>query len=126
MSLRRLIVNPRCVMPEPDPNAKTYKVASLSSLKPGEGKLVYAGVKKLALFLHEGQLYCIQNTCPHAGGFLALGEVQGCFVKCPRHSWGFNFIDGSCPSHPRYEVSRYRVWAEGDDVMVELPEDNLW
>lgn len=100
-----------------------YKVAKFADLVPGEGKLVHAGIKKLALFLHEGELYCIQNFCPHAGGFLALGEVKGCIVKCPRHAWGFDFTDGSCKSNPRYDVKRYQTRVEGEWVLVGLPAE---
>ena len=103
-----------------------FKVARVADLKEGEGKLVFAGVKKLALFLYKGKVHCIQNTCPHAGAFLAAGEVSGCVVSCPRHSWGFDFTTGACKSNPRYEVQRYAVEIEGADVFVELPEDDGW
>jgi 3-phenylpropionate/trans-cinnamate dioxygenase ferredoxin subunit len=100
-----------------------YKVIELSALKPGEGKLVYAGIKKLALFLLDGELHCIQNHCPHAGASLALGAVKGCIVKCPRHDWGFDFTDGSCKTNPRYDVKRYATRVEDGWVYVGLPAD---
>ena len=102
------------------------RVARRDELTEGEGKLVRAGIKKLALFLHEGELYCIQNFCPHAGGVLALGEVAGCVVKCPRHSWGFDFVSGECLTNKRYDVKRYET--KGDEegwVCVGVPEDGL-
>lgn len=103
---------------------KFVKVAKLSDLEEGQGKLVQAGLKKLALFLHQGQLYCIQNFCPHAGAFLALGEVKGCIVKCPRHSWGFDFTQGTCVTNPRYDVRRYTTMVDDEGwVHVGLPDD---
>jgi 3-phenylpropionate/trans-cinnamate dioxygenase ferredoxin subunit len=103
-----------------------HKVAQLKDIKQGEGKLVFAGVKKLAMFLHNGQLHCIQNTCPHAGAFLATGEVQGCLVRCPRHDWAFDFTTGECKSNPRYEIQRYAVEVVDGVVFVEVPEDDGW
>ncbi len=101
-----------------------YDVATLDVLTEGEGKLVYAGVKKLALFLYDGNVYCIQNFCPHAGGMLAMGPVEGCRVRCPRHNWAFDFITGECPTDPRYDVKRYPVEINDDGtIRVGLPED---
>ncbi len=100
-----------------------HKVAVFSDLIEGEGKVVFAGVKRVAIFLSEGNLYCIQNNCPHAGGHLGIGSVQGCIVKCPRHDWGFDFQAGDCKSDPRYKVKRYEIKREGDDVFVGLPDD---
>lgn len=103
---------------------KFFKVAKYDELAPGEGKLVRAGLKKLALFLHDGELYCIQNFCPHAGAFLALGEVKGCVVKCPRHSWGFDFTTGECKTNPRYDVRQYECKVDDEGwVHVGLPDD---
>ena len=76
-----------------------HKVAKLADLKQGEGKLVYAGVKKLALFLNGAQVHCIQNSCPHAGGFLAVGEVKGCVAH--RHGltlWATSMAATACSS----------------------------
>ena len=102
-----------------------FKVAKLAELEDGgQGKLVRAGVKKLALFLRDGELYCIQNFCPHAGGALALGQVQGCVVKCPRHNWGFDFQTGECLTNPRYDVKRYECRVDDDGwVIVGVPDD---
>lgn len=104
--------------------ADTYiKVIELDSVEEGQGKLVRAGLKKLALFLHEGELHCIQNFCPHAGGALALGPVSGCVVKCPRHDWGFDFTTGECLTNGRYEVKRYPLKVEDGWVYVGVPDD---
>ena len=101
-----------------------FKVIRREELVEGQGKLVRAGIKKLAVFLHEGNLYCIQNFCPHAGGFLALGEVKGCVVKCPRHNWGFDFRTGDCLTNPRYDVRRYPVREEEGWVLVGVSDDH--
>ena len=100
------------------------KVAKRADLQEGQGKLVQAGLKKLALFVYQGEVYCIQNFCPHAGGFLALGAVKGCIVQCPRHSWGFDFTQGTCVTNPRYDVKRYPTQIDDEGwVLVGVPED---
>ncbi len=100
-----------------------FKVAKFDDLTEGEGSVVRAGLKKLALFLKDGEIHCIQNFCPHAGAFLGLGDVTGCVVRCPRHSWGFDFTTGACLTNPRYEVKRYVTKVEDGWVLVGVPED---
>ncbi len=102
---------------------KFIKVIRLEEVEQGKGTLVRAGLKKLALFLHEEELHCIQNFCPHAGAFLALGDVTGCVVRCPRHSWGFDFTTGECKTNARYSVKQYETRVEEGWVLVGLPDD---
>lgn len=97
-----------------------FKVLELGQLEPGNGTVVHAGTKKLALFNIEGEYHCIQNFCPHAGGFLGLGEVSGCIVRCPRHSWGFDVRTGECKTNARYEARTYPVKIEDGWVWVGL------
>ena len=99
------------------------KVVKVEDLQEGQGKLVRAGLKKLAVFLLGEDIHCIQNFCPHAGGSLAHGEVHKCIVKCPRHDWGFDFTDGSCVTNPRYDVKRYEVKVDDGWVLVGVPDD---
>lgn len=98
-----------------------YKVCREEEIQENEGKLVHAGTKKLALFLVEGQYYCIQNFCPHAGGFLALGPVEGFIVRCPRHAWGFDMRSGACKTNPRYEANCYPVKTQDGEIWIGLP-----
>ena len=103
---------------------KFFKVARLKDLRQGEAKGVHAGLKKLALVLYDGEVYCVQSFCPHAGGSLAHGAVKGKVVKCPGHNWGFDVTTGECLTNARYDVRRYvtRVDEEGW-VHVGVPED---
>ncbi len=102
---------------------KFYKVAEVEALAPGEGKVVQAGLKKIALFNLEGTFHAIQNFCPHAGGYLGLGQVRGDCVRCPRHAWKFDIRSGKCVTNPRYDVRRYQVKVEDGWVFVGVPDD---
>ena len=101
-----------------------FKVAKSDELKPGESKIVHAGVKKIALFNKDGEFFAIQNFCPHAGGYLGLGDFKGCIVKCPRHSWGFDITTGECKTDPRYSVKQYEVIVEDGYIKVGLPSED--
>jgi nitrite reductase/ring-hydroxylating ferredoxin subunit len=61
--------------------------------------------------LQQGeQVYAISATCPHAGGPLAEGSLQGDVVECPWHGSRFCMRDGrvltgpATVNAPRYEV----------------------
>lgn len=98
-------------------------VASEDEVVEGQGKIVFVGTKRLALFRVDGDVLCIKNSCPHAGGFLGMGSVKGCKVYCPRHGWAFDLRTGHCESDPRYDVRRFLVKVEGGRVLVGVPED---
>ena len=42
-----------------------------------------------------GAYYCIDATCPHQGGDLSAGRLNGTIVTCPRHGSQFDVRDGS-------------------------------
>ena len=102
---------------------KFVKVIKDGEMTNGEGKVVHAGVKKVALFFIEGEYHAIQNYCPHAGGFLGLGAVSGTIVRCPRHSWGFDVTTGVCKTNPRYDTRVYPTQVEDGWVWVSVPDN---
>ncbi len=102
-----------------------FKVALLHQLKPRQGRVVWAGTTKIALFLIDNQVYAIKNFCPHAGGSLGTGPVRGLVVSCPRHAWGFNVQTGACLHNPAFAVQTYPVEVRGQEVWVEAPAEGL-
>ncbi len=64
--------------------------------------------------------YAVANTCPHAGGPLGDGKLDGTVVSCPYHGWKFDIADGRCVTQPSVSVRTYRVQIVGDAVCVEL------
>ena len=53
------------------------RIAELKDLPPGAGTSVDAAGRTLALFNVDGTLYAVDNTCPHRGGPLAEGDLDG-------------------------------------------------
>ena len=100
-----------------------FKAVPVDTMIDGEGRVVQAGLKKIALFRLGDEYHAIQNFCPHAGGFLGLGEVaKGC-VRCPRHAWRFDIRSGRCVTNARYDVRRYETKVEDGWVWVGVPVD---
>ncbi len=104
-----------------DPRTATIefvRVARLSDLEPGRGRVVAAKGVRVALFLCEGVVYALRNQCPHMGGELGEGLLSGDIVTCPWHGWRFNVKTGRNPATEVVAVRTFPVRVEGDDVYV--------
>jgi nitrite reductase/ring-hydroxylating ferredoxin subunit len=97
-------------------------VAKIEDIPPGTGYTVEVHGVWIALFNVEGSFYAIDNTCPHAGGPLGEGHLDGCVVECPWHGWRFNVQTGERPENPSIAVTCCLVRIEGNQVQVALPE----
>ena len=102
--------------------AKFVKVGNKSEFQDLEaGKLVDAGGQSIAIFDLGGNYYAIENTCPHRGGPLAEGELDGEEVICPWHGARFNIKTGAVLAPPASQgVKSFPVRVTGDDVEVEI------
>lgn len=96
------------------------KVASVKDFKDGEGKVVEANGKILALFRQNGQFFAIDNACLHRGGPLGEGMLEETTVTCPLHGWQYDISSGSSLTVPGQKVQSYKVSVQGSDVMVEI------
>jgi len=100
---------------------KLMKVAQVSDLPPGEGKVVEVEGQPIALFNVDGTFHAIHNTCLHRGGPLGEGDLEGAVVTCPWHGWKYDVTNGTKVRNPDVKVASFEVQVEGSDVLVELP-----
>ena len=100
---------------------KMVKVAQVSDLSAGEGKVVQADGQAIALFNVGGTFHAIDNTCLHRGGPLGEGQVEASVVTCPWHAWQYDVTTGANVNNPAVKVASFPVKVEGSDVLVELP-----
>lgn len=97
------------------------KVGKESELPPGSSKLVEANGQTIALFNVDGKDYAIDDACPHAGGPLNEGDLDGNVVTCPWHGAQFDVTNGKVLCAPaRSDVASYPVTVDGDDFLVEV------
>jgi nitrite reductase (NADH) small subunit len=101
--------------------AKRIKVARIADLAPGSGTTVDVEGQRIALFNVHGTYYAIDDTCPHRGGPLGEGELDGAIVTCPWHGATFDVQTGAVTGPPaRNGVRSFPVCVEGEDVLVEI------
>ena len=74
--------------------------------------------KEIALFCKGGTFYAIDNLCPHEGGPLGDGELDGAIVTCPWHGWQFDVTTGKNMNLWDEGVKRYLVEVINNEVFV--------
>ena len=95
-------------------------VAKTSEINEGEGKVVEANGKQIALFNVDGKIYAIDNVCKHQGGPLGEGTCEGNIVSCPWHNWKYDVTTGVSPVNPQVKVDTFEIKVEGEEVKVKI------
>jgi 3-phenylpropionate/trans-cinnamate dioxygenase ferredoxin component len=101
---------------------KVIPITNLCELEPGTCRSVEVDGIGVALFNVEGTIYALSNTCPHAGGPLGEGKLNGELVECPWHGWQYNVRTGERPENPDFKVACYPVQVDGNLILVTIPE----
>ena len=96
------------------------RIAHKNDVPPGECKVVKANNQELALCHVDGGFWAIDNYCPHQGGPLGLGFLDGTALACPLHGWAFDVKTGEMPGNPVMKVKAFAVVEEGDELFVEV------
>lgn len=95
-------------------------VAKLSEV-PNFGKKVVNVAGQDVMLIHvKGDVFAVENECPHQGSPLAAAIVKDGYIACPRHGYRFSLADGSCSDHPEFTLKTYAVEVRGDDICVDL------
>jgi len=70
----------------------------------------------------DGQVYVLDNECPHAGGPLAMGNFDPPWIACPWHAWEFDCRTGECTHQPSVRLRTFPVEVRDGQVWANLPE----
>ena len=97
------------------------QVASEAEVPAGSLIETEAAGRYIALCNVEGELRAMDGTCPHQGGPLGEGSLNGEFVTCPWHMWDFHSVTGACAFNERVRVEVFEVRRDAGAVMVNLP-----
>jgi 3-phenylpropionate/trans-cinnamate dioxygenase ferredoxin subunit len=104
----------------PQTEPKRVKIGAADDLPPGAGKIFVVGERKVAVFNIDGELYAIEDRCPHRGASLGKGTRDGFVVTCPLHKWEFDLRTGQCMGQPGNELRRFEVFVGGDSLLLDL------
>ena len=112
----RIDVGPAADLAEGSSCAVAVPEAPAAALLPDA-----AGERKVALCRVGGRPYAVTNVCPHLGGPLAEGYLEGPVLTCPWHGWRFDVTTGRSTSHPEISIPTYRLSDDGGRLQLEVP-----
>ena len=95
-------------------------IASVDRILPGTGAPFIAADKDIAVFNVNGTICAIADTCPHAGGSLGLGKLDGEIVTCPVHGMKFDVTTGCFAGTPHFGVASFPAKVEDGKILVAL------
>lgn len=96
------------------------RVASVDECPPGQCRELVAGDRIVALFNVEGTFHALDGVCPHQGGPLGKGQLQGCVVTCPWHGWQFDVRSGQHLTSRSVKHESFPLKVENNAVFVQL------
>jgi len=103
---------------------------SAATLLPGSLREVSVGPSSVLLVRVAQEIVVLDPYCPHAGGVLAEGTLEGSRLACPVHAAVFDAVRGTMledpfgitpPAGGVDPLTRYPVRVVAGMVEVELP-----
>ena len=100
----------------------------------GTKKIIIEG-QEILLARVGADYFAIANRCPHMGGDLSKGKLEGTVVTCPRHGSQFDVRTGEVLRWTRSKgvvsalskaiksprpVATYKVKVEGEKISIEI------
>ncbi|MEZ6060519.1 MAG: Rieske 2Fe-2S domain-containing protein [Planctomycetaceae bacterium] len=97
-------------------------LVAVEELTDGSSIEVVAAGRIFAVFRVDGTFHVLDGICPHAGGPLGKGQLNGCVVTCPWHGWQFDIRDGQHCLNDQLRQPRYEAEIADGQVCIRLPE----
>ena len=98
------------------------RVAAVDELREDGGIQRTVDDREVGVFKCGGEVCASDGICPHVGGPLGEGFVDGGTVSCPLHGWPFDLRTGQCTTNPRAKVDCFETKVEAGEVFVRLPQ----
>ena len=97
-------------------------VARVDDIPPDGLLRVEVAGRLVCLARVAGEVYAVDDDCPHIGGALSDGELEGCVLTCPVHLARFDVTTGKVLRGPaREDVPAWRVQVKDGDILVAAP-----
>lgn len=78
------------------------------------------GDNGIGLYEVDGEIYALEDICPHGPSLLSRGLAIDGKVKCPLHGAVFDIKTGKCLQGPaERDLQTYLVQIKGDEIFVQ-------
>ncbi|MGE5575103.1 MAG: Rieske (2Fe-2S) protein [Ignavibacteria bacterium] len=95
-----------------------------NELVEGKMKLVTVEGTPVLLIKQKGQIFAINNRCPHMACGFSGGTLEGLVIVCPCHDWRFNLETGEYEDEPFFRLTMYDWKIEYGKIWVKLEEES--
>jgi nitrite reductase/ring-hydroxylating ferredoxin subunit len=99
------------------------RVAAAADLAEGVPETVRVDGRAIALVCHEGEVYAVDNRCPHMGFPLAEGSVEDGLLTCHWHHARFELSGGDTFDPWADDVLAYPVEVRAGEVYLDPDPD---
>lgn len=96
------------------------RVAATDDCPPGTSLELVAGDRIVALFNVNGAFHALDGVCPHQGGPLGKGCLDGSIVTCPWHGWQFDVRTGQHQLSRTIRQPTFPVRVDDGSVWLDL------
>lgn len=97
-------------------------IGAESDFAPGTATECVVADRIVAVFNVDGEFRAMDGVCPHQGGPIGKGEMQGCIVTCPWHGWQFDVRDGQSQLSPGVQHPTFEAKVENGRVFIAISE----
>ena len=95
------------------------KIGLAGDVPDGEGRVFEVQGRTVAVFNLGGLFYAVDNECPHRGGPLDEGDLEGAVVRCPWHAWRWDVRTGANVNNPAVKIACFAVAVEDGAILVD-------
>ena len=105
----------------PDGEFAWHRLIGVDELDVGRVTTVTVERESLCVTRTETGFGCLANACPHQGGPLGEGSIEGGWLRCPWHGYDYSPNNGKPPPPFNDAPAAYRTDVRPDGVYVALP-----
>jgi nitrite reductase/ring-hydroxylating ferredoxin subunit len=100
----------------------THTISPASRIREGQLICFEVGGRRLVVGRTARGWFALDDACPHAGGSLSEGMLDGSAVICPIHGYAYDVATGEGLDDGA-EVRVHPCTVEGDVLHIQIQED---
>ena len=103
-----------------------HRLGPIDQIPVGEGRAFGVEGVQIAVFrLRSGAVHAVSAVCPHRGGPIADGQIDGSIVLCPLHMNAFELSTG-CSTTGQQPLASWRAEVdEAGQIVLYIPSPRL-
>ena len=102
--------------------AKWYKITEIENIPFMGSRKIEFGDTEIAIFkTKDGEIFAVNNLCPHKQGKLSEGLVHEHVITCPLHNTDIDLKTGEAIGEDYGCTESYETKIEDNLVYIQIP-----